>query len=68
VKVEGVYGEASFPESKEGVYKDEARIVLRVKPKSKESEFELTLRYQACTESECLAPAETTVTGKLVVP
>ena len=68
VSIEGVFGEASFPESKEGIYCNEARIVLRLRPKSGSSEFEVTVRYQACTESECLMPQETSLTGVLIVP
>ncbi|MCH8980151.1 MAG: hypothetical protein IH945_13065, partial [Armatimonadetes bacterium] len=45
VRVEGVLGEAGFPEGDE--YVGEVRIGLRLRPKGGTEEFELTVRYQA---------------------
>ena len=66
VSLEGVYGEASFPESKDGVFKGETRVPIRVKPKGGSIQFEVRARFQACTESECFMPQEVTLTGSLV--
>lgn len=67
VQIDSAFGEASFPDSLDGTYRDECRIVLRVRPISKQTqEFQVRLRYQACTESECYAPAEVVVSGRLL--
>lgn len=67
VNLEGVYGEASFPESIEGAYRGEVLIPIRLRPKTGSSPFRLIVKHQACTESECLLPQETVLEGKLVV-
>ena len=66
VRVEGVLGEAGFPEG--DVYTGETRIGLRLRPKGGTEEFELTVRYQACTESECHLPQEEKLAGVVIVP
>jgi len=66
--VEGVFGEASFPAPNGERYEGEVRIPLRLRAKSKTDEFVLRVRYQACTESECLLPQEATLTGVVLVP
>lgn len=66
VQVDGVYGEASFPESKEGTYTGETLINVRLRPKGAEREFALSVRYQVCTDTACLAPEEVTLTGRLL--
>jgi hypothetical protein len=66
--VEGVFGEASFPSAQGEVYSGEVRIPLRLRPKKGTEEFELRIRYQPCTETECLLPQEAVLVGVVIVP
>ena len=68
VRVEGVLGEAGFPEPENEIYTGETRIGLRLRPKGGTEEFELTVRYQACTESDCHLPQEEKLAGVVIVP
>jgi uncharacterized protein YyaL (SSP411 family) len=65
LRVEGVLGEASFPEGE--TYSGEVRIPVRLRAKKSTEEFLMRVRYQPCTESECLLPQETVVTGVVIV-
>ncbi len=64
--VEGVLGEAAFPGGE--TYSGEVRVPLRLRAGTKTQEFLLRVRYQACTESECLLPQEAEIPGRVVVP
>ena len=66
--VEGVLGEASFPTAAGEAYKGEVRIAVRLRPGPATKEFLLRVRYQPCTETECLLPQESVLTGVVVVP
>jgi hypothetical protein len=66
--VEGVLGEASFPTAFGDVYRGEVRIPLRLRPKKGTEEYELRVRYQPCTETECLLPQEAVLVGVVIVP
>jgi uncharacterized protein YyaL (SSP411 family) len=67
VRVEGVFGEASFPSAQGDTYSGELRIPLRLRPKKGSDEFQLTVRYQPCTETECLLPQEAVLSGVVLV-
>ncbi|HXH61866.1 MAG TPA: DUF255 domain-containing protein [Fimbriimonadaceae bacterium] len=66
--VEGVFGEASFPTADGEVYRGTTVVPVRLKPKNKSAEFQLRVRYQPCTESECLLPQEALLSGTVLVP
>jgi uncharacterized protein YyaL (SSP411 family) len=66
--VEGVLGEASFPSAVGDIYRGDLRIPLRLRPKKGTEEYELRVRYQPCTETECLLPQETVLVGVVIVP
>lgn len=68
VQVENVYGEAGFPDSPSGRYEGLLTLPLRLKPKKGTDEFQITLSYQLCTETECFAPAELQLYGVLIQP
>ena len=68
LQVEGVYGEASFPTTAAEKWEGEVRIALRLRPKKAATEeFALRVRYQPCTETECLLPQESILTGVVLV-
>jgi uncharacterized protein YyaL (SSP411 family) len=60
IAVNGVKADVSYPAAIEDRYEGEVEIPFVVHLPNGESgaEFELVVSYQACTESECLAPAE----------
>jgi hypothetical protein len=66
LRVEGLLGEASFPEGES--YEGEVRIPVRLRAAKSTEEFQMTVRYQPCTESECLLPQEAVVSGVVIVP
>ncbi len=68
LKVEGVYGEAGFQESDDDRYEGEVNIPVRLRPKSGSADYELTIRYQPCTETECYEPQEKSLSGVVIVP
>ncbi len=63
--IEGSFGEAAFPGAKDGVYQGVVRIPLRLRRRGPSGAFQVTVRYQVCTESECHLPSEVTLTGSL---
>ncbi len=66
VEVEGVYGEAAFPESNNADIVGEVVFDIRLRLKKEApSEFELSLTAQLCSESECLAPQTLRLAGVL---
>ena len=66
LRVEGVLGEASFPVGRE-TYSGEVRIPVRLRAKRSSEEFQMTVRYQPCTETECLLPQEAVLSGVVIV-
>lgn len=67
LKVDGVLGEAGFPEGENDRFEGEVSIPIRLRAKKSTEEFQLTVRFQACTESACKAPEERVLTGVLIV-
>ncbi|MCW5938137.1 MAG: DUF255 domain-containing protein [Fimbriimonadaceae bacterium] len=65
--VEGALGEAGFPDALEGVLEGEVRIPVRLRSAGS-PEFEITVRFQPCSQSECLSPEERKVTGRFAAP
>jgi uncharacterized protein YyaL (SSP411 family) len=65
LRVEGLLGEASFPEGE--TYSGEVRIPVRLRAAKHTEEFQMRVRYQACTQSECQMPAETVLSGVVIV-
>ncbi len=68
LRVDGAFAEASFPNSQADRYEGEVRIPVRLRPKAGTSEYQLTVRYQLCSEKECFLPDEATVIGRVIVP
>ncbi|MBS1711278.1 MAG: thioredoxin domain-containing protein [Armatimonadetes bacterium] len=66
IELDGVYGEASFPESPNGRYDGTAEIDLRVKPRGAERQFTVVVFWQLCSETECYAPSQATVKGEIL--
>ncbi|MCH7903776.1 MAG: DUF255 domain-containing protein [Armatimonadetes bacterium] len=66
--VEGVLGEASFPDGENDQLKGQVRIALRLRTTSPKADFEVQLRFQPCTDSECLEPMERVLSGVLKKP
>ncbi len=68
IQVQGAKAEISYPPSVDEQYTGNIEIVFSVQLPSGESgiEFEMVVSYQACTESECLAPAEKVFTAVVV--
>jgi uncharacterized protein YyaL (SSP411 family) len=67
LKVEGVLGEAGFPEPENDRYEGEVNIPVRLRAKAGTAEFGLTVRMQPCTETECLPAREFSMDGVLIV-
>lgn len=65
LRIDNVLGEAGFPGPEDDRYSGELRIPVRLVPRKTATEFQLRLRFQACTESECLAPQEIALAGVL---
>ncbi len=64
VEVSGAYAEASFPPESQERIESGTVISLRLKPRSNEDvRFEVTLKYQICSESECYPPSEQKMVG-----
>lgn len=66
LKVEGLLGEAAFPEGEEDRYVGVVEIPIRLSSKGRTAEFELTVGFQPCTEQECLLPQEVRIDGVLL--
>jgi len=64
VTFEPKIGSASFPSSENHRYEGllEIPISLELAPGLEEQEVEISVRYQACTETECLLPHEARLT------
>lgn len=60
--------EVDYPEAVNYAYEGEVRIPFRIAlpAGSTGEEFEVRVSYQACTDTECLAPAEKTLSGVVV--
>jgi uncharacterized protein YyaL (SSP411 family) len=58
VVVEPLKAEIGYPEGSADPYEGEVRIRLRLRAGAKPEEAEVRVRYQPCTESECLPPEE----------
>jgi len=60
IEVNGLKAEVSYPEAVDDRYRGVVVIPFKVELPKGESgaEFELVVSFQACTESECLSPAE----------
>jgi hypothetical protein len=67
LRVEGVLGEAGFPETEADRYEGEVNIPVRLRAKSRTEEFGLTVRFQPCTDSECFEAVERQFSGVLIV-
>ncbi len=58
VQVQPLPAEVDYPNTDDMGYAGSASIPFRVQPRGSEREFEVTVTYQACTDSECLEPVE----------
>jgi uncharacterized protein YyaL (SSP411 family) len=67
LRLAGALGEAGFPDAPGGVLDGEIRLPLRLRPVGGE-EFEVTVRFQPCSESECRAPEERAIRGRFARP
>jgi uncharacterized protein YyaL (SSP411 family) len=66
LRLEGVLGEAGFPESSNDRYEGEVNIPIRIRVPVAEAAFRLVIRYQACTEQACMAPQEVVLEGAII--
>lgn len=65
VKVDGVYGEAGFPDSPDGTYHGVVEIPVRLQPKGTQTEFQINLSYQLCSDTECYAAESEVFEGRI---
>jgi len=65
VEISGAYAEASWPESVAGQYRNEFDVAIRLKPRGTIHDFEITLNYQLCSDSECYRPQSVTLIGQI---
>lgn len=68
VSVEGVLGEAGFPDEPSGIYSGRIGLPLKLFASAGTHEFVLSVTYQMCDDTRCLAPETKTLTGLLIVP
>jgi hypothetical protein len=68
VQVKGAKAEITYPDAVEDQYRGQIEIPFKVHLQAGQSgtEFEMVVSYQACTESECLSPAEKVFTAVVV--
>jgi uncharacterized protein YyaL (SSP411 family) len=68
VEIRGLKAEVKYPEAIDDQYRGQIVLPFEVQLPNGESgaEFELTVSYQACTDSECLAPSEKVFTAVVV--
>jgi len=69
IRFEPLEAEMTYPEAPDDVYRGEAAFPFTIRlPKGGGwvEEFEVRIRYQACTESECQLPEEATLIGTLL--
>lgn len=64
--LDGVLGEAGFPETDQDRYEGELHIPIRVRAPKQESSFRLVVRYQICSDRACLAPQELVLDGAII--
>lgn len=64
--IDHLLGEAGFPSATDDHYEGQLRVPIRLQPRGKTTAFTLRLRYQLCTDRECLAPAEAEVEGIVI--
>ncbi len=67
LRLEGILGEAGFPEAENDRYEGDVQIPVRVRAPQATKEFQLVVSYQACTETECLAPVERSLTARVLI-
>ncbi|MBX3110812.1 MAG: DUF255 domain-containing protein [Fimbriimonadaceae bacterium] len=68
VQVKGALGEVGFPDDPSGVYQGRVELPVRLFAASGRHEFFLSVSYQLCDESKCLAPVTKELEGLLIVP
>ena len=67
VRVEGALAEAGLPDDSENDWSGLVEIPLRLRVQgARPSEFKVTVTYQACRETACLAPATVQLTGTIL--
>lgn len=67
VRVEGAFAEAGLPDDADNEWTGLVEIPLRLRPKGQQlAEFTVTVTYQPCRESSCLAPATVILTGTIL--
>lgn len=54
---------AAYPDAPNDRLEGEIEIPFRIKDPKKPTEFQLTLKFQMCTDSECFLPDQVAVTG-----
>lgn len=67
VKFEGVRAQVDYPAGENDRYEGVIEIPFKISVKANETqEFEVRIRYQACTETECLSPEEAVFDGVVI--
>lgn len=64
LRIEGANGEAGFPQGHEP-YTERLEIPVRLIPKGSARQFEISVRYQICSETACFEPQSVTLQGVL---
>ncbi len=67
LRLDGILGEAGFPEAENDRYEGDIQIPVRVRAPQTSKEFQLVVSCQACTETECLAPFERILTARVLI-
>ncbi|MBX3096782.1 MAG: DUF255 domain-containing protein [Fimbriimonadaceae bacterium] len=63
VHIDNLLGEVGFPGSEDSQYTGELVVPVRFMKPPKTTEFELRVRFQVCSETECYAPQEARLSG-----
>ncbi|MBL8060053.1 MAG: hypothetical protein JNK63_04970, partial [Chthonomonas sp.] len=62
LRFEGIAPTINYPKGTNDQYEGDLEIEFQASP-SGPTEFQVTVQYQACTETECLAPDEIVLDG-----
>jgi uncharacterized protein len=68
VHIDNLLGEVGFPSAEDSRYSGELEVPVRFLPPPKTTEFEMVVRFQSCSETECYAPQEARLNGVVLVP
>lgn len=68
VHIDNLLGEVGFPSAEDNRYSGELEVPVRFLPPPKTTEFEMVVRFQTCSDTECYPPQEARLRGVVLVP